>query len=145
MAANVACMALAHNYSAEEKQIILDARSVWTQLYGAPRKSGTRVRGVKRARSELDKDGRQTETAWLKRRRQHVDNLMVAESSPKKLDVVVRDAGALAAPIWAESHEKEFAYQNACRELRFLEAAWQGHTLDSEMDSDTTRRNSMNG
>ena len=124
MAANVACMALAHNYSAEEKQIILDARSVWTQLYGAPRKSGTRVRGVKRARSELDKDGR----------RQHVDNLMVAESSPKKLDVVVRDAGALAAPIWAESHEKEFAYQNACREL--LEAAWQGHTLDSEMDSD---------
>ena len=136
MAANVACMALAHNYSAEEKQIILDARSVWTQLYGAPRKSGTRVRGVKRARSELDKDGRQTETAWLKRRRQHVDNLMVAESSPKKLDVVVRDAGALAAPIWAESHEKEFAYQNACRELRFLEAAWQGHTLDSEMDSD---------
>ena len=120
MAANVACMALAHNYSAEEKQIILDARSVWTQLYGAPRKSGTRVRGVKRARSELDKDGRQTETAWLKRRH----NLMVAESSPKKLDVVVRDAGALAAPIWAESHEKEFAYQNACR------------TLDSEMDSD---------
>ena len=126
----------AHNYPAEEKQIILDARSVWTQLYGAPRKSGTRVRGVKRARSELDKDGRQTETAWLKRRRQHVDNLMVAESSPKKLDVVVRDAGALAAPIWAESHEKEFAYQNACRELRFLEAAWQGHALDSEMDSD---------
>ena len=112
-----------------DAKLLAAARLIWSTVFGAPRTlnaAGT-LRSLARKSSTTHHDTR-TATAWLRRRRQHVDQ--AAAKAKLVVDQAVEDAATAA---WTDQHDKEVRFQKKARLEIHCAAVQQGvvaqHTL----------------
>ena len=106
---------------------------VWHELYPAPRthKKQRLDKGLSRTTSSQSLETELTETSWIRKRRNDVDDAI--RNKPENATQTVDVAGS---SCWGVTHEREVKFQSESRLKRKVQALRDGVLLPSEADQE---------